>query len=222
MWNWVTWQTWIRFSVQQMWHNNTVQLLFWFLCQFNSKINKWTHSEDVWQQKLMMFYLQHKKGELWVNQTNLMEKKGTICRKNVHAASRNQTQREERRVIVSFFCFWRKSGDVQTKREHEELNCLLTDVDKKKKKGFELFQPLKANIVKIFRHSRGLSGFLQPTQTVLVLICRLLHGWNSENRSVWLFENNLFPPKLCLWASTLVPNSTTSVIYKNNKTTKGI
>lgn len=64
----------------------------------------------------------------------------------------------------------------------------------KKKKGFELFQPLKANIVKIFRHSRGLSGFLQPTQTVLILICRLLHRWNSENRSVWLFENNLFPP----------------------------
>lgn len=46
-----------------------------------------------------------------------------------------------------------------TNREHEELNCLLTDVDKK---GFELFQPLKANIVKIFKHSRGLSSFLQP------------------------------------------------------------
>lgn len=62
-------------------------------------------------------------------------------------------------VLFCFFCFWRKSGDVLTNREHEELNCLLTDVDKK---GFELFQPLKANIVKIFKHSRGLSSFLQP------------------------------------------------------------
>lgn len=46
-------------------------------------------------------------------------------------------------MIVSFFCFWRKSGDVQTIREHEELNCLLTDVDKKKKKDLNCFNLLK-------------------------------------------------------------------------------
>lgn len=121
VWNWVNWKTWIKFDITQMWHNDTVQLSFWFLCQFNSKINKWTHSEDVWQQKLMMFYLQHKKGELWVNQTNLMRKKGTMCRKKMYTQRPEIRHNERRDGMIVCFVFFAFGGNLVTCRQKENM-----------------------------------------------------------------------------------------------------